>query len=275
MKQIRSGTQQFREFGRRPVAQIISETAPAGRSLAYAHPHHVTPRVYVGWWPTLAGVATVIGFDLDMTLVDSREAIIGALAQMCANRGIEHSEEELGSRIGLPLLDIVAALAPGFDPELAAAEYRDHYGRVGLDTHTLLPGAIAAVDRIRSAGGAVVVVTGKREDQARMVLETVGLDVEHVVGSVFGSGKGPSLVRLGADAYVGDHPGDIAGAREARVISVGVATGAHDAETLLQHGADIVLNDLRDFPGWLAYGLDVPPPASDPTPSSTGNRPLR
>jgi phosphoglycolate phosphatase len=193
---------------------------------------------------------------------------------MCANRG-SNTEEELGSRIGLPLLDIVAALAPGFDPELAAAEYRDYYCRVGLDTHTLLPGATAAVDRIRTAGGAVVVVTGKREDQARMVLETVGLDVEHVVGSVFGAEKGPSLVKLGADAYVGDHPGDIAGAREARVISVGVATGAHDVDTLLQHGADIVLNDLRDFPSWLADGLDFAPPSWHQSPASTGNRRLR
>jgi phosphoglycolate phosphatase len=204
-------------------------------------------------------VATVIGFDLDMTLVDSRQAIIGALAEVCSNRGIEHSDEELASRIGLPLLDVLAALAPGFDPEIAATEYRAHYGRVGLDSHTALPGATAAVDRVRAAGGAVVVVTGKREDQARLVLETVGLEIEHVIGSVFGAGKGPSLTRLGATAYVGDHPGDIAGARQAQVVSVAVATGMHDSESLTLHGADIVLSDLREFPTWFDSWHDEVP----------------
>lgn len=193
---------------------------------------------------------TVIGFDLDMTLVDSREAIIGALAQVCASRGIEHSDEELAARIGLPLVEVIAALAPGFDPELAATEYRAHYTEFGLDSHTLLPGAAAAVHRIRSDGGEIVVVTGKREDQARLVLDSVGLDVDLVVGSVFGAGKGPELVRLRATAYVGDHPGDILGARAAGVVSVGVTTGMHDADTLGEHGADVVLTDLRDFPSW-------------------------
>lgn len=52
--------------------------------------------------------------------------------------------------------------------------------------------------------------------------------------------------------YVGDHTGDVRGARTAGALSVAVATGPCPADELLAAGADVVLDDLTAFPAWLA-----------------------
>jgi phosphoglycolate phosphatase len=62
--------------------------------------------------------------------------------------------------------------------------------------------------------------------------------------------------------YVGDHIGDVRGARLAGVLSVAVPTGPCDADELRAAGADVVLTDLTAFPAWLrSYAADRPDPA--------------
>ncbi|MBQ6643123.1 MAG: HAD hydrolase-like protein, partial [Saccharopolyspora sp.] len=51
---------------------------------------------------------------------------------------------------------------------------------------------------------------------------------------------------------VGDHLGDIVGAKTAGAVAVGVATGPYDAAALAEAGADVVLGDLTEFPRVLA-----------------------
>ena len=56
---------------------------------------------------------------------------------------------------------------------------------------------------------------------------------------------------FGAEVFVGDHLGDITGARAADALAVGVATGPISAEDLQAAGADVVLPDLFCFFEWL------------------------
>jgi phosphoglycolate phosphatase len=56
--------------------------------------------------------------------------------------------------------------------------------------------------------------------------------------------------------YVGDHVGDVRGARTARALSVTVASGPCSAAELREAGADVVLPDLTRFPEWLAAYRD-------------------
>ncbi|WP_243708676.1 hypothetical protein [Actinomadura sp. GC306] len=79
----------------------------------------------------------------------------------------------------------------------------------------------------------------------------LGLEVDAVVGGLFGTGKGVALREHGAGAYVGDHTGDVDAARAAAALAVGVATGPFDAAALTAYGADVVLPDLVAFPEWL------------------------
>ena len=51
--------------------------------------------------------------------------------------------------------------------------------------------------------------------------------------------------------YVGDHLGDITGARAADALAVAVATGSDQRRGAAAAGADVVLPDLTRFPEWL------------------------
>ena len=65
------------------------------------------------------------------------------------------------------------------------------------------------------------------------------------------SAKAAALQEFEAEVFVGDHLGDITGARAADALAVGVATGPISAEDLQAAGADVVLPDLTRFPEWL------------------------
>jgi uncharacterized protein len=59
------------------------------------------------------------------------------------------------------------------------------------------------------------------------------------------------LHEIGAQIYVGDHPGDVVAAIGADAVSVAVSTGPTPAAGLSAAGADVVLDSLASFPEWL------------------------
>jgi phosphoglycolate phosphatase-like HAD superfamily hydrolase len=113
------------------------------------------------------------------------------------------------------------------------------------------PGAHAALAAVRSHGGSTLVITGKYEPNARLHTDALDFDVDRIIGSVWGPGKGPVLAEHGASIYVGDHVHDVEGAIAAGIHSVSVLTGGCDEEELVGAGTDTVLPDLTAFPEWL------------------------
>jgi phosphoglycolate phosphatase len=99
-------------------------------------------------------------------------------------------------------------------------------------------------------GGRAVVVTAKYQANAERHLEHLGIAADAVVGDLWAEGKGAALIEYGATVYVGDHIGDVRGARTAGALSVAVATGPVSAAELRAAGADVVLADLTEFPEW-------------------------
>lgn len=192
----------------------------------------------------------VIGFDLDMTLIDSRRSVHAAMTALAAETGAPIDVDEIVATLGPPL-EVV--LAPWFEGEALAAacwRYRDLHGPF-LGLTLPMPGAVEAVDAVAERGGRVIVVTAKFEPHAWTSLRTVGIEPDVVVGWRFGAAKGEALRRHHAKAYVGDHLADVEAAKAAGVVSVSVATGPATAEQLWAAGTDVVLPDLLAFPRWL------------------------
>lgn len=196
-----------------------------------------------------------------MTLVDSADGIAATLAavvQACpGGEGVRIGRAEVWPWVGLPLLPTVQALAPQIDSELAVREYRARYAEIGVPLTRILPGAAEAFRAIHAAGGRVLVVSAKAEAGVRNVLAGVGLEhgelaPDLVVGGLFGAAKGATLLKEGADVYVGDHSGDVQAARVAGAISVAVTTGPQTEAVLVAVGADVILSDLLAFPKWLS-----------------------
>ena len=198
----------------------------------------------------------VVGFDLDMTLVDSSTRIGTCLTAALAAHGVATTPAAVWRTIGVPLEVALTDLAPGADEALRTAVARDYRARHDApDAPGVppLPGALAALDAVRAAGGRALVVSAKQQGPLELVLAEAGLaaSVDVAVGGRFAEAKGAVLVELGATAYVGDHPGDVVAALTAGVEGLSVLTGPVGEAELRAAGATAVLPDLSGFPGWL------------------------
>ena len=193
-----------------------------------------------------------VGFDLDMTLIDPRAGMIEVFDVLARETGIPLDGRAFVTRLGPPLAQELSRY--GLDDAMIdqlVNRYRELTPGLVIPLTTALPGAADAVAAVTRRGGRAVVVTAKNAANARAHLDALGIEVSAVVGDLWSTAKAAALQSLGAEVFVGDHLGDIAGARAADALAVAVATGPISAEDLRAAGADVVLPDLLCFPQWL------------------------
>lgn len=197
-----------------------------------------------------------VGFDLDMTLIDPRAGLITLFDILAAESGVPLDGVAFGNRLGPPLEQEFARY--GLDvgtSTMLVARFRELYQEVVIPVTVALPGAMEAIEAVAERGGDVVVVTGKYGPNAVAHLAALPVEVTAVVGQLWAGGKAIALREHRAEVYVGDHTGDVVAAREADAMAVAVATGPISVSALAEAGADVVLNDLTEFPAWLSSYL--------------------
>jgi phosphoglycolate phosphatase-like HAD superfamily hydrolase len=204
----------------------------------------------------------VVGFDLDMTLVDSRRGILATLAALEAETGAPVASDAVLDALLRRNLDVeFADRFAAADAHRWADRFRELYVDHGVPGTDLLPGARAATRAVRAAGGRAIVVTAKYEPNALRCLEHVGLEVGTDIDAVFGwryaDGKAETLLAEAAALYVGDTPNDVRAARRAGTAMVAVATGPHGADELHDAGANVVFGSLEPFPAWFREWRDA------------------
>ncbi|MFD0269829.1 HAD family hydrolase [Streptomyces sp. NPDC127106] len=193
-----------------------------------------------------------VGFDLDMTLIDSRPGIKAAYQALSAETGTFIDADEAVTRLGPPLDEELAYWFPQSEIEAMADRYRALYPSYAIEPTPAMPGAREAIEAVRELGGRAIVVTAKHEPNARLHLDHLGIRPDAVVGWLWAEAKAEALRAYGAQVYVGDHVGDVRGARTAGALSVAVPTGPCPEPQLREAGADVVLPDLKALPEWLA-----------------------
>jgi phosphoglycolate phosphatase-like HAD superfamily hydrolase len=198
------------------------------------------------------GMAGPVGFDLDLTLIDSRKAILTAWSAVAEELGAHIDLAAVEARMGIKLEDEAAYWFPPDRLADATASYRRHYVGLAPSLTSLLPGACEALTAVRRAGERVVIITAKHPVSVAPSVKAVGLDAvaDEIVTDVYGPEKAAVLVRIGAAAYVGDTPADVAAALAAGVVPVGVLTGSFSAADLERAGAQVILSSLGEFPDW-------------------------
>lgn len=198
-----------------------------------------------------------VGFDLDMTLIDSRPGIHAAYRALSAETGVFIDADLAVTRLGPPLEQELAHWFPDEDIQRTADRYRELYPSHAIAPTCEMPGAREAVTAVQDLGGRAIVVTAKHEPNAKLHLSHLGIHPDEVIGWLWAEAKAEALREHGATVYVGDHIGDVRGARVAGALSVAVPTGPCGADRLRAEGADVVLDDLTAFPAWLrAYSAD-------------------
>lgn len=196
-------------------------------------------------------VPLVVGFDLDMTLIDTAPGFAVVLEALAEEYAVELPVADLVSRLGPPLDMMLTPYFPAEEIPGVVDRFRAIYPELCVAAVPALPGAHEALAAVRDRGGRSLVVTGKFTANARLHLDHLGLVADRLEGQLWGVLKAEVLREEGASVYVGDHVHDVEGALAAGITSVSVLTGGCTREELLAAGTHAVLDSLVEFPGWL------------------------
>ncbi|MFE0201472.1 HAD family hydrolase, partial [[Kitasatospora] papulosa] len=169
-----------------------------------------------------------VGFDLDMTLIDSRPGIRAAYRALSEETGVWIDADLAVTRLGPPLEQELAHWFPDDRILEMGDRYRELYPEYAISPTPAMPGAREAVAAVQALGGRAIVVTAKHEPNAKTHLAHLGIEPDEVIGWLWAEAKAEALREHDARVYVGDHVGDVRGARTAGALSVAVPTGPCD-----------------------------------------------
>ena len=209
-------------------------------------------------------------FDCDGTLVDSGADICAAMDRSFAHHGLPAPAHEVTRRIvGLSLPQTMAMLAPAHDGALhdsLCEGYKTAFHAMrgeGVVAEPLYEGIAEAIDDLLAAGWKLGVATGKSDRGLGLCLERHGL-AKHFVTlqtadrhpskphpSMIDAACAAAGVSASRAAMIGDTSFDMAMARAAGSLAVGVAWGYHAPDELRQAGAHHIVNRPADLPAIL------------------------
>jgi len=217
-------------------------------------------------WPEL------LIFDLDGTLIDSKEDIAAALNQTLSERGRPTlAREEIYAHVGNGVYNLIegAVEAAGGDQVAAAlAHFMAVYDARLLERTHLYAGAREVVDHF--AGVPLALITNKSMRFTRPILD--GLGVAHWFDPILARDTlpeckphpGPLLHCIEAHGVdptrtwmVGDGATDIDAGHAAGVRTIGCLYGFRTEEEVVSARPDALIRDLRDLPGLFAPRPDT------------------
>ncbi len=203
-------------------------------------------------------------FDLDGTLLDTRELILASLRHTFRQHlNLDLPETQLNLHVGEPLRVTMKHYAPDKWEEMVAT-YREHNLRLHDEMTKIYPGVQETLQQLAESGVVMGVVTSKMRDTALRGLRLFGLEKffqvvvaledcqEHkphpspILAAMTHLRKKPAETCM-----VGDSLFDLQAARAAgtKAVLVGWATGCN--EILVKEPPDIVLDCYPELPSLL------------------------
>jgi pyrophosphatase PpaX len=205
--------------------------------------------------------ASAILFDLDGTLLDTKELILASYRYATRKvLGRQLPDEQILPLIGIPLVDQMRHLAAEHADELVKV-YRAHNAQVHDKLVQYFEGTREALDVLRGEGRRLAVVTSKRKEPACRGLARFGLQeyFELIIGSDDTAKHKPDpeplfvaaerlAVPIDTCFYVGDSPYDMQAARAAGAVAIAALWGMFTHDTLLQAGAQHETSTITTLP---------------------------
>jgi phosphoglycolate phosphatase len=207
-------------------------------------------------------------FDLDGTLIDSKQDLVCAVNAARAHLGVAPLDDEtVFSYVGegAPVL-IRRALGPGATGDQvkdALDFFLAFYNNHMIDHTVLYPGVPETLDRLAEAGVKMAVLTNKPVRISRAIVEALGVSryFQRVYGGNSFEQKKPDPIGIatllaecaatpGRAIMVGDSAVDIRTARNANVMSCGVTYG-FQPETLAAEPPDLLFDRIEQLADWI------------------------
>jgi phosphoglycolate phosphatase len=204
-------------------------------------------------------------FDIDGTLVDSRDSIHRAATDAARELGLPDPEyDRVRQIVGLSLPHAMAVLEPGLSPpelERFIAGFRASFTRLYASGHEepLYPGAMEMLRRLHRDGWRLSLATGQNRKGVARNLARAGWSEMFISSHCAEDGPGKpdpamlhaAMVACSADpsstVMIGDTSHDISMAVAAQVAPQGVGWGFHTPDEQLAAGAPHVAVDFDDL----------------------------
>jgi len=210
----------------------------------------------------LGGVELII-YDLDGVLVDSTDAIVEAFEKTLNEIGVAYEEDRLMPLMGHGLIHILEQVLPvehrGREWELRE-RYIHHFQESDTRLTRLLPDVEETLRHLKESGYRQSVATNKTSSEAKRILELLRVDdvFDLVVGFLDVSNAKPApdmihytLERLGVEkrhaVFVDDTAFGLKAGVEAGVKTVGILTGHHSREQLMEVQPDIIVDSMHEL----------------------------
>ena len=203
-------------------------------------------------------------WDMDGTIVDSREVIQTAMERTFENLGLAPPPyEEPRKTIGLGLQEACQILAPDYeDIDHLAATYKQAFVARRAEPNfkePLYDGAVETLERLANEGWLIAMATGKSHQGIRAIFEMHPLS--HYFDTIWCADDGPgkphpfmcqeAMKAVGAEPHqsliIGDAVHDITMGRNAGIYTLGVSWGFGTAEELESVGAHEVHHDYASL----------------------------
>ncbi len=210
-------------------------------------------------------------FDLDGTLTESGEGVMGSAAYAFTQLGLPvPPPEELRTMVGPPLRASFLRLGvPGEKVEEAIALYRDEYNnRGGKLRNGVYPGIVELLEKLKGIGCRLYVATSKPETVAREVLERFRLDryLERIAGASLDHSRESkadvlrhlleTVEKQKKAVLVGDTIYDVLGARELGLPCIGVNWGYGEKRDMEEAGAETIVETPEELFAYLTGPAD-------------------
>jgi phosphonatase-like hydrolase len=215
-------------------------------------------------------------FDIAGTTVDDHGHVYRALEEAVRENGVDVRPEDLQTWMGADKVEAIRALlrlgGHAADASTASATFSRFRTilaeRYAAEPPTPFPGVVEALAELRARGIKVALTTGFSDDVAAPLLDSLGwtagsgpestLDAIVTTSEVAAGRPAPYMIHRAMEKTgvfdvrsvlaAGDTTVDVAAARNAGVIAVGVLTGKLTREQLASQPRVVVLESVADVP---------------------------
>lgn len=203
-------------------------------------------------------------FDLDGTISDSREGVVGCFQHTLKElTGLYSEESMIMNLIGIPIRTIFSELLQTDDEQLitkAIYIYREKYTEIGITGNSVYPGIVELLSTLNKTEYHVYVVTMKNTWDSEKVIRHLGFD--HLIRKIYGPNfegypdNKAELIRLALNennlsrdetVMIGDRKEDILAGKSNNIRTIGVTYGFGSNKEITEASPDVISHSPEDI----------------------------
>lgn len=205
-----------------------------------------------------------IVFDFNGVLVDDLLIHVVAYVRVLKAHGVKVSEDDVWRLIHRPAIEKISAFLPSnrrHEADAVLNEKTALYQQLVQEENPLVPGALEVIDRLSKSRRLAIVSNTTRRQLETVLDENARKKFELILTYEDFDKPKPApdalfytMEKLGVTpretAYVGDAESDMAFAKNAGVLAIGVLTKTNSEKELVDAGANQIIKSLEELLEW-------------------------